>query len=86
MFEVMESLCQGANFCNPSQSISLQHIGDRFVDNVANILNYGLAAMLQSHYNEALIASGMKSKAQTWERLLWSTSGTLERPNASTTS
>jgi hypothetical protein len=74
----MESLCQGAEFCNPTQTISHHRTGDDFVDDVSNVFNFGLAAMLLAHYSEQMIANGMKTEAHRWERLLWSTGGTLE--------
>jgi hypothetical protein len=78
MFEAMDSLCQGAEFCDPTQAYSHQRTGDGFVDDVANVFNYGIAAQLQSTYSEAMIANGMQAEAQTWERLLYSTGGALE--------
>jgi hypothetical protein len=62
-----------------------QRVSDGFVDNLANVFNFGLAAMLSSHYSPNMIAQGMQSKAQTWERLLWSTGGALELTKCSAT-
>jgi hypothetical protein len=53
-------------------------MGDGFVDDVANVFNFGLAAMLAVDYAEQMLATGMQAEAQTWERLLWSTGGALE--------
>jgi hypothetical protein len=82
MLQLMDSTRQGKEFCDPTQSYSHQHTSDGFVDDVDNnVFNYGLVAMLSSHYSENMIAQGMQSKAQTWEHLLWSTSGALELIN-----
>jgi hypothetical protein len=78
MFLAMDDLCQGAEFCDPSQAFSHQRTGGGFVDDVANVFNFVLAAMLATHYSEEMISSGMQAEAQTWERLLWSTGGALE--------
>ena len=78
MFRAMDSMCQGAQFCDPTQKFSHQRVSDGFVDDVANVFNFGLAAMLSAHYSPNMIAQGMHSEAQTWERLLWSTGGALE--------
>jgi hypothetical protein len=78
MFQCMESLCQGAEFCDPSQQFSHQRMGDGFINDVRNVFNFGIATMLAAHYSEQMIATGMQSEAQTWKRLLWSTGGALE--------
>jgi hypothetical protein len=78
MFKAMDSLCHGAEFCDPTQAFSHQRTGDGFVDDVANIFNFGLAAMITAKYSEQMIAQGMQAEAQTWERLLNSTGGALE--------
>jgi hypothetical protein len=67
MFQAMDSLCQGAEFCNPTQAFSHQRASDGFVNDVVNIFNFGLAAMLSAHYSKNMIAQGMQSEAQTWE-------------------
>jgi hypothetical protein len=79
MFATMESLCHGAEFCNPTQTESHQRTGDGFVDDVANVFNHGLAIMLSDDtITPADIAAGMQYEAQVWERLLWATGGALE--------
>jgi hypothetical protein len=78
MFKAMDALCHGAEFCDPTQAFSHQRTGDGFVDDVANVFNFGLAAMITAHYSEQMIAQGMQAEAQTWERLLHSTGGALE--------
>jgi endonuclease/exonuclease/phosphatase family metal-dependent hydrolase len=79
MFATMESLCHGAEFCNPSQTESHQRTGDGFVDDVANVFNCGLATMLSDDtITPEDISAGMQFEAQTWERLLWATGGALE--------
>jgi hypothetical protein len=78
MFKAMDALCQGAEFCDPSQAFSHQRTGDGFVDDVANVFNFGLAAMITAQYSAQMIAQGMQAEAQTWERLLHSTGGALE--------
>ena len=78
MFQAMDSMCQGAEFCDPTQQFSHQRVSDGFVDDVANVFNLGLDPMLSEHYSPNMIAQGMQSEAQTWEHLLWSTGGALE--------
>jgi hypothetical protein len=76
LFEAMSNLCQGAEFCNPRQTSSHCRIGDGFVNDVTN--NFGLAAMLLHEHGQIELAKGLKTEAQTWERLLCSTGGQLE--------
>ena len=70
MFLAMDDLCQGAEFCDPTQTFLHQRTGDGFVDDVANVFNFGTAAMLASHHTEETIANGLQAEAQSWERLL----------------
>jgi hypothetical protein len=78
LFDAMTTLCHGAEFCNPSQTVSHKRIGDGFVDDVTNFRNFGLAAMLAHDYGPVELASALQQEAQTWERLLYSTGGQLE--------
>jgi hypothetical protein len=80
LFEAMSDLCQGAEYCNPRQTSSHGRIGDGFVNDVTNFVNFGLAAMLLHEHGPIELAKGLKTKAQTWERLLYSTGGQLELP------
>jgi hypothetical protein len=80
LFEAMSNLCQGAEFCNPRQTSSHRRIGDGFVDDVTNFFNFGLAAMLLHEHGPIELAKGLKTEAQTWERLLCSTGGQLKLP------
>jgi hypothetical protein len=78
MFLAMDNLCQGTKFCNPTQTFLHQRTGDGFVDDVANVFNFGTAAILASCHLEETIANGLQAEAQSWERLLWLTGGALE--------
>jgi hypothetical protein len=79
LFQAMETLCTGAEFCNPRQTASHQRTGDGFVDDVTNFFNFGLATMLLSNdFDYEDLAMGLQTEAQTWERLLYSTGGQLE--------
>jgi hypothetical protein len=80
LFEAMSNLCQGAEFCNPCQISSHRRIGDGFVDDVTSFFNFGLAAMLLHEHGPIELAKGLKTEAQTWERLLCSTGSQLELP------
>jgi hypothetical protein len=77
MFAAMDVQCHGAEFCDPTGTTSHQRTGDGFVDDVANVFNFGLADMLAQDYSPSDIATGMQSEAQVWEKLLWATGGTL---------
>jgi hypothetical protein len=68
----------GSGILRPYTGILTQRTGDGFVDDVSNVFNFGLTAMLSAQYSEQMIANGMQAEAQTWERLLWLTSGALE--------
>jgi hypothetical protein len=78
MFIAMEESCHGAEFCDPTNTVSHQRTGDGFVDDVANVFNFGLAKMLATEYSPQQIAEGMQEEAQVWERLLYTTGGALE--------
>jgi hypothetical protein len=49
-FQAMSQLCSGAEFCNPTQTISHRRIRDGFVDDVTNFKNFGLTKMLRPQY------------------------------------
>jgi hypothetical protein len=78
LFDAMAQLCTGAEFCNPRQTTSHQRTGDGFVDDVTNFYNFGLVSMLLQDFDFRDLAAGLQTKAQTWERLLYSTGGQLE--------
>jgi hypothetical protein len=78
MFAAMDEVCRGAEFCDPTGAFSHQRTGDGFVDDVANVFNFGLEAMLTEDFSPQQIAEGMQDEAQVWERLLWTTGGALE--------
>jgi hypothetical protein len=78
LFEAMNKLCTGAEFCNPRQTTSHQRTGDGFVDDVTNFYNFGLAPMLLQDFDFRDLTAGLQTEAQTWERLLYSTRGQLE--------
>jgi hypothetical protein len=77
MFVPMDVNCRGAEFCDPAQTTSHQRTGDGFVDDVANVFNFGLKNMLLHTYSPSAIAQGMQTEAQVWEGLLWTTGGAL---------
>jgi hypothetical protein len=61
MFLTTESMCHGAKFYNPSQTISHQRTGNGFVDGVANdVYNCGLETMLMTTVAPEEIAAGME--------------------------
>ena len=78
LFAAMASLCQGATFCNPQNSIQLQRTGDGFVDDVTNVCNFGFPNSLLINATPQTLAAQLQREAQTWERLLWSAGGALE--------
>jgi hypothetical protein len=78
LFQAMSQMCSGAEFCNPTQTVSHRRIGDGFVDDVTNFKNFGLAKMLRQHYGPIELAQSLQQEAQTWERLLYSSGGQLE--------
>jgi hypothetical protein len=64
MFFAMDANCRGAEFCDPTSTLSHQRTGDGFVDDVALVFNLGLAAMLKTASSPADIAAGMHTEAQ----------------------
>jgi len=40
MFAAMDIKCRGAEFCNPTQTVSHSRTGNSFVDDVANVVNF----------------------------------------------
>jgi hypothetical protein len=78
MFAAMEDACHRAQFCDPSNSTSHHRTGNGFVDDVANVFNFGLAEMINQEFSPQQIAAGLQREAQVWECLLFSTGGALE--------
>jgi hypothetical protein len=78
LFDAMSKLCTGTEFCNPRCTASHKRTGDGFVDDVTNFFNFGQAAMLLHDYDSTKLAVGLQSEAQTWEHLLFLTSGQLK--------
>jgi hypothetical protein len=66
MFAAMDVQCHGAEFCDPTGTTSHQRTSDGFVDDVANVFNFGLSDMLTNDYSPSDITTGMKAEAQVW--------------------
>jgi hypothetical protein len=80
LFATMDTLCHGASFCDPCDTLVHRRTSDGFVDDVTHWFNLGLAYSIQHDVSARDIAAGLERDGQSWERLLWTTGGKLELP------
>jgi hypothetical protein len=81
LFATMDTLCHGASFCDPCDTLVHRRTSDGFVDDVTHWFNLGLAcSSIQHDVSARDIASGLERDGQSWERLLWTAGGKVELP------